>query len=188
MNTFYFGGDSDVVLLEGRPSAWYEPVSDSDDSEGSSGSWAAGHPDGFLHQAQARRLGKNVAVCAWTEGGKSPANKPKSQDVSKWNSLPRVMKSPRVLVPKSKVTQFLSSNQNCRVKQEGRPMVSSSASPAFFHLVSPPRYYWAPAVRQALGSVLGTGQRWVTQTSSLFSLSCLLRGSQASNILWQIMN
>lgn len=72
-------------------------------------------------------MGKNVAVCAWMEGGTSPSNEPKSQDVNEWRSLPEVTKSPCVQEPKSNDTQFLSFNKNCRVQQEGGTTGQSSA-------------------------------------------------------------
>lgn len=49
MNIFYFGGDFDVVLFEGRFLVWYEFVSDLDDSEGFFGFWVVGYLDGFLY-------------------------------------------------------------------------------------------------------------------------------------------
>lgn len=70
-------------------------------------------------QHQPRRLGKNVAVCAWVEGGRSSSHELQSQYVSKQCLLPRVTKLPCVQVPTSNNTQFLSSSHNCRVKQEG---------------------------------------------------------------------
>lgn len=114
-----------------------------------------------------------LCVPEWRVGSLCP--QPKSQDESKWSSLPRVTKSPCVQAPKSNDAQFLSCSQNFRVKQEGGTRAGSSALPEFFHLLL--------GTCCVAGPELGAGQRWVNKAWSLSLLSCLLGEKQAPNIL-----